>query len=112
MHRNRNRSPLAEDLERHFVALTQALRHGDPAELDRELVARSIEGLWRHNKELTRKLAGTAGPADPPALCASCKRVRKGEEHWEEVETYLLDRHDVEVSHTICPKCKTERYPE
>ena len=112
MYRNTHGSPLAEDLERHFVALTQALRHGDTTELDGELVARFIEGLWRHNKELTRKLADTLEAGDPPSLCTSCKRVRNGEERWEEVETYLLDRHGVAVSHTICPECKTERDPD
>lgn len=112
MYRNTNGSPLAEDLERHFVALTSALRHRDMAEIDGELMARFIEGLWRHNKELTRQLSERAGQGDPPALCVSCKKVRNGDAHWEEVEAYLLERHGVEVSHTVCPECKTELHPE
>lgn len=44
------------------------------------------------------------------AMCASCKRIRDGE-RWEPVERYL-ERHEVSVSHDVCPQCVRELYPE
>jgi len=108
-----NETVQISDLERHFAAVTRALRSGSIGDLDGELTARLIEGLWRHNKELTRQLVAAQAEESPPLpLCASCKKIRNGQDDWEEIETYLLERHGLEVSHTICPECSAKLYPE
>ena len=44
------------------------------------------------------------------AMCASCKRIRGEDGRWEPVDVYLK-RHDVSVSHGICPGCVDRLYP-
>ena len=45
-------------------------------------------------------------------MCASCKKIRDDEGYWNEVEAYLSDHSEAEVSHGLCPKCMEEYYPE
>ncbi len=43
-------------------------------------------------------------------ICASCKKVREGDK-WQQIETYIRDRSQVEFSHSICPECTQLWYP-
>lgn len=45
-------------------------------------------------------------------MCANCKKVRKDDGYWTEVEKYLYDHTDVKTSHGICPECTKELYPD
>lgn len=51
-------------------------------------------------------------------ICAQCKRIRlKGCESknplsWVKIESYISTRTDAKFSHTICPNCMQELYPE
>jgi len=45
-------------------------------------------------------------------ICASCKKVRDDKGYWNQIETYIRDHSDVEFSHSICPECAQELYPE
>ncbi|MDA3886715.1 MAG: PAS domain-containing protein [Candidatus Delongbacteria bacterium] len=45
-------------------------------------------------------------------ICSSCKKVRDDEGYWEQVEEYLSTRSDARFSHSICPDCLKELYPE
>ena len=45
-------------------------------------------------------------------ICAKCKKIRDDETEWVEIEAYIRDRTEVEFSHSICPKCAKELYPE
>jgi len=45
-------------------------------------------------------------------ICAKCKKIREHETKWVEIEAYIRDRTDVEFSHSICPTCAKELYPE
>lgn len=45
-------------------------------------------------------------------MCANCKRVRsdpdadpKVQENWTQVDTYLLNKLNANVSHGVCPEC-------
>ncbi|HEX4929239.1 MAG TPA: hypothetical protein VFV62_00920 [Gaiellaceae bacterium] len=46
------------------------------------------------------------------AMCASCKRIRGEDDHWEPVEAYLQRHGEISVSHGICPGCANELYPD
>ncbi len=39
-------------------------------------------------------------------ICASCKRIRDGNDHWHQMEAYIRDRSEVEFTHGICPDCR------
>lgn len=45
-------------------------------------------------------------------ICASCKKIRDDKNDWNHIETYIRDRSDADFTHTICPKCAIELYPE
>ena len=45
-------------------------------------------------------------------ICASCKNIRDDAGYWQQIESYLSERHDVEFTHGICPDCIAKLYPE
>ncbi len=45
-------------------------------------------------------------------LCASCKKVRDDNGYWRQLEAYIQDHSEAEVSHGICPDCAKELYPD
>lgn len=45
-------------------------------------------------------------------ICANCKRIRDDEGYWETVESYISAHAGVKFSHSICPNCRAELYPE
>ena len=45
-------------------------------------------------------------------ICSICKKVRNDEGMYEAVEAYLARCSDADFSHTICPDCVCEHYPE
>lgn len=38
-------------------------------------------------------------------ICSYCKRIRTDEEYWSEVEEFLRQHLDADLSHGICPEC-------
>ena len=42
-------------------------------------------------------------------ICASCKKVREGEE-WVPIEKLILANSDIDLSHGLCPDCKENLY--
>jgi response regulator RpfG family c-di-GMP phosphodiesterase len=45
-------------------------------------------------------------------ICANCKKVRDDKGFWNQVETYISKHSEAEFSHSICPPCAKELYPE
>ncbi len=45
-------------------------------------------------------------------LCSFCKKIRDDKGYWEQVDIYIGKRSDVEISHSVCPDCMKEHYPE
>ena len=45
-------------------------------------------------------------------ICSSCKKVRDDTGYWNQIESYIRDRSDVQFSHGICPDCARILYPE
>jgi PAS domain-containing protein len=45
-------------------------------------------------------------------LCASCKRVRTGEGGWISLEEHVRRATGSLVTHTLCPECVVDLYPE
>ena len=38
-------------------------------------------------------------------ICAYCKRIREGDDYWQQVEEYLASHSDAQLSHAVCPDC-------
>lgn len=64
-------------------------------------------------KEVAKKLdTGTKTPGKFIPICASCKKIKKEEDKWEDIEHYINELSDVEFTHTVCPKCQRKLYPD
>lgn len=45
-------------------------------------------------------------------ICSSCKKVRDDEGFWLQVENYISTRSGAKFSHSLCPDCLKELYPD
>ena len=45
-------------------------------------------------------------------ICASCKKIRKDDGYWQQIESYVKDHSEADFSHGICPDCAKKLYPE
>ena len=45
-------------------------------------------------------------------ICSSCKKVRDEAGIWEQIEKYLAEHVDAHFTHTLCPECIKQQYPE
>jgi hypothetical protein len=45
-------------------------------------------------------------------ICSHCKRIRDDEGYWSQVESYVSKYSEAEFSHSLCPSCLREHYPE
>lgn len=45
-------------------------------------------------------------------ICARCKKVRDGEDLWHRVDLYLSKHLDLDFTHSLCPDCAAELYPQ
>ena len=44
--------------------------------------------------------------------CASCKKIRDDNGHWNQIEVYIKQHSEANFSHGICPECARELYPD
>jgi two-component system, cell cycle sensor histidine kinase and response regulator CckA len=45
-------------------------------------------------------------------ICAWCKKIRDDSGYWQQVETYIKLHTHVDFTHSICPDCRKQVYPE
>lgn len=45
-------------------------------------------------------------------ICASCKKIRDDQGYWNQIESYIRDHTGTEFTHSICPECAHQLYPE
>lgn len=45
-------------------------------------------------------------------ICSFCKQIRDDKGYWNQVEAYVAKYTDAQFSHSICPTCMEENYPE
>lgn len=45
-------------------------------------------------------------------ICSHCKRIRRDDQYWEKVESYLKKHLNLRFTHGICPECMREHYPD
>jgi len=45
-------------------------------------------------------------------ICSHCKRIRDDEGYWNQVESYVSKYSEAEFSHSLCPSCLREYYPD
>lgn len=45
-------------------------------------------------------------------ICAACKKIRKDDGVWQQIETYLQAHTHAQFTHGICPDCRVRLYPD
>ena len=45
-------------------------------------------------------------------LCSFCKKIRDDKGYWEQVDVYIHKYSQADISHSICPDCAKEHYPD
>jgi two-component system, response regulator PdtaR len=68
--------------------------------------------LRRLNSELTKALENVKKLSGLLPICAHCKSIRNDKGYWEAVEEYISNKTDAQFSHSLCPKCIEQFYPD
>lgn len=76
------------------------------------VVLKLTDRLRRSNLELmsAREELETLSSLLP--MCAWCKEIRDDQGYWKNLETYLAEHMNAEVTHSICPKCRDKLQTE
>ena len=45
-------------------------------------------------------------------ICSYCKQIRDDKGYWNRVEAYVAKHTEARFSHSICPACMEQHYPE
>jgi hypothetical protein len=45
-------------------------------------------------------------------ICANCKKIKNTEDQWEQIEQYITKHSLAQFSHSICPDCARQLYPD
>lgn len=45
-------------------------------------------------------------------ICMYCHKIRGEKQIWDQLEAYLMEHTEAELSHAICPACMDKYYPE
>jgi PAS domain-containing protein len=99
-----------EDVFVHPVSTNRWMVVGVSTDIDsRKRAEQEREDLIRELKEALAKVKLLSGLLP---VCASCKKVRDDDGYWSQIDTYIRDHADVEISHSICPDCAKRLYPE
>jgi hypothetical protein len=69
-------------------------------------MVRYLTGVIRSRTEELRVLEGML------PICSFCKKVRVEDDRWMQIERYVAERSDSDFTHSLCPECMEEHYPE
>ncbi|MBI5440447.1 MAG: PAS domain-containing protein [Deltaproteobacteria bacterium] len=63
-------------------------------------------------RQLRRALSDLTGLSGLLPICARCKSIREADGEWTHLENYLQKHAGAEFTHSLCPACARETYPE
>jgi hypothetical protein len=64
------------------------------------------------NQDLTQALDEIKTLKGIIPICMHCKNIRDDQGYWNRIEKFIQEHSDAEFSHSICPKCMAEHYPD
>ena len=85
-----------------FILRTRAAGRLSEARLREEKYREQLLEAMRHIDTLSGLLP----------ICASCKSIRDEGNNWQDLETYVSGRTEVQFTHSVCPSCQEELYPD
>lgn len=63
------------------------------------------QNLARRVEELQTALATVKQLSGLLPICAYCKRIRRDDNYWQQLETYIAEHSEADFSHGVCPPC-------
>ena len=78
--------------------ITERLR----IEKEREVIITKLEKAKKEIKTLKGILP----------FCSFCKKIRDAKGNWKEVDVYIHNYSEADISHTVCPDCMRNYYPK
>jgi fibronectin type 3 domain-containing protein len=85
--------------------------HSDLIDIYRQIEQKNIE-LEKLNQNLQHALTEVRTLSGLLPICAHCKKIRDDKGYWNQIETYMAKRIDVEFTHGICPNCAEKFFPD
>lgn len=73
------------------------------------LAAREREHLIADLKEALSRIKTMSGLLP---MCSKCKKIRDDDGYWNQLEIYIQKNSDAAFSHSYCPDCIKEEFPE
>ena len=73
---------------------------------------KSKENLRYERDNLQKALAKVKKLSGLLPICAHCKKIRDDKGYWNQIEAYIRDHSEADFSHSICPECVKNFYPE
>jgi tetratricopeptide (TPR) repeat protein len=64
------------------------------------------------NEELQEKISEVKVLGGLLPICANCKKIRDDKGYWKQLEEYISHHSEATFSHSICPSCMKELYPD
>ena len=63
----------------------------------------------RYRRQIESRLSTLEGLLP---ICASCKKIRNDKGDWQQLEAYISHHYETKFTHSICPECSQELYPD
>ena len=82
------------------------------AKPEMRLIGDLLHSMWGHGREVADQLDQIRILRGLIPICAKCKKVRNDQGYWDEIESYIEQHSHAQFSHSICPVCAHELYPE
>jgi hypothetical protein len=76
------------------------------------LVVAGAARLNKINQNLEKALAEVNALRGIIPLCSFCKKIRDDTGYWNQVDVYIQEHSQADISHSICPDCMQKHYPE
>ena len=68
--------------------------------------------LVKRQQELERALGDIKQLQGLIPICSSCKKIRDDSGFWQQVEEYISAHSQAQFTHSLCPQCLQELYPD
>lgn len=75
-------------------------------------MTKEIKIRMQTEKELKKAISEVKTLSGMLPICASCKKIRDDQGYWRQIESYIKQHSEADFSHSICPDCMKELYPD
>ena len=77
--------------------------------VERNRIERQLENTVNELEDALNKINTLSGLLP---ICSHCKSIRDDGGYWNRLETYIANHSDAEFSHSLCPNCLKQYYPD